>query len=568
MLFNEAERLRVLQGQRLRSLKVALTELPPSNRGSGCSTTESMKLGSAQRVARERMRGPIVRERARQTYGEWSVLVCVVSMAFPPIHNTTEMANYVRETCIWHWKSTSRPLHPLPEDFHVLRPHFSLAEAEGAAVEFELPEIVQAMFYAMLLNDAFKLGMAHEYTAESIKSSLVHVHVLLKHYLLYIMSSSCSSSRDVPEGLAGPKWRVTTRNSPTSRLLLMAEWWLKSPERISIGSRKRLPMSFPFLSWRLPRGPAASILPPLDGKDEVYSAHPVTERVAGRGQTSLTQRPKWPPLVLALLLGRANPTPLLGIPRGARRRRGASTSSSSLEASLGPDDSVLKHKGRIPLVTEIVAEGSEFHGAPTRSDSHDATCELCGLTCSARAFSLVRTIQKFPKETGDLEWCCFNNRPGFMTAIEKKSKVKYRKYNFLFLHREPGWGDVPNWDEGKPVWNPFGEHTVDEQYQTRAGLTVFEIEDTTPKQVAADAERRRQEERQLLDAQQAKKAPSLIPRGKRPHVSLPVRKKQRIEGEPGEVGTSAPSQVGEARADRPAGHQPGSQSSGERTPTR
>jgi len=54
-----------------------------------------------------------------------------------------------------------------------------------------------------------------------------------------------------------------------------------------------------------------------------------------------------------------------------------------------------------------------------------ATCKLCSLICSARAFSLVHTIQKTPKETGDLGWYCFNNRPGFMTVIEKKSKVKY-----------------------------------------------------------------------------------------------------------------------------------------------
>ncbi|KAJ8436373.1 hypothetical protein Cgig2_032194 [Carnegiea gigantea] len=53
------------------------------------------------------------------------------------------------------------------------------------------------------------------------------------------------------------------------------------------------------------------------------------------------------------------------------------------------------------------------------------TCELHDLTCTARAFSLVHIVQRAPKETGDLGWYCFNNRPGFMKAIEKKSKVKY-----------------------------------------------------------------------------------------------------------------------------------------------
>jgi len=54
------------------------------------------------------------------------------------------MANYVRETFIWHWRSASRPPRPLPDDFYVLRPRFSLAEAESVATKFGLPEIVPA----------------------------------------------------------------------------------------------------------------------------------------------------------------------------------------------------------------------------------------------------------------------------------------------------------------------------------------------------------------------------------------------------------------------------------------
>ena len=47
-----------------------------------------------------------------------------------------------------------------------------------------------------------------------------------------------------------------------------------------------------------------------------------------------------------------------------------------------------------------------------------------------------------------------------MTAIEKKSKVKHWKYDFLFVRRELGWGNIPNLNEGKPIRNPFGEPTV------------------------------------------------------------------------------------------------------------
>jgi len=53
-----------------------------------------------------------------------------------------EMANYVRETFTWHRRSASHPPHPLPKDVDVLCPYFSLADAEAAAAELGLPEIV------------------------------------------------------------------------------------------------------------------------------------------------------------------------------------------------------------------------------------------------------------------------------------------------------------------------------------------------------------------------------------------------------------------------------------------
>jgi len=53
-----------------------------------------------------------------------------------------------------------------------------------------------------------------------------------------------------------------------------------------------------------------------------------------------------------------------------------------------------------------------------------------------------------------------------MTAIEKKSKLKYWKYDFLFLHRELGLGDVPHWNKGKPVRSTFGEPTAEERRTT------------------------------------------------------------------------------------------------------
>ncbi|KAJ8434455.1 hypothetical protein Cgig2_025425 [Carnegiea gigantea] len=136
ILLNEAEKLGVLHGPRLRSLEVALTEL------------------------------------RRGAFEPWMWLFSdrVYEARFCPKRAGLQGE---RETFIWHWTSASCPPRPLPKDFHVLCPCFSLVEAEAAAAESELPEIVQAIFYAMLLNETLELGMAHEYTAVSMKSSLV-----------------------------------------------------------------------------------------------------------------------------------------------------------------------------------------------------------------------------------------------------------------------------------------------------------------------------------------------------------------------------------------------------------
>ncbi|KAJ8433878.1 hypothetical protein Cgig2_021261 [Carnegiea gigantea] len=62
--------------------------------------------------------------------------------------------------------------HPLPDDYQDLCPRFSLSEPERAALDFKLPEIVQATFYAMLLNDAVDLGIVSGFLADDLKLSL------------------------------------------------------------------------------------------------------------------------------------------------------------------------------------------------------------------------------------------------------------------------------------------------------------------------------------------------------------------------------------------------------------
>ncbi|KAJ8438793.1 hypothetical protein Cgig2_023827 [Carnegiea gigantea] len=89
-------------------------------------------------------------------------------MAISPLYDTREMADYVRESFIWRWRKATRLRHPLPEDYHILCPRFSLPEAERAAAHFELPEMVQVAFYIILLNEAVELGLSRRLTMDCV----------------------------------------------------------------------------------------------------------------------------------------------------------------------------------------------------------------------------------------------------------------------------------------------------------------------------------------------------------------------------------------------------------------
>jgi len=82
------------------------------------------------------------------------------------------MADHVRETFKWHWTSALRPPCALPEYYQDLCPCFTLFDMKKTACDFELSKMVQATFYAMLLNDAVELGLADRFMAASLRASL------------------------------------------------------------------------------------------------------------------------------------------------------------------------------------------------------------------------------------------------------------------------------------------------------------------------------------------------------------------------------------------------------------
>jgi len=96
-------------------------------------------------------------------------------MAFPRFLSTKEMAEYVVYRFEWdRHKVAFSPSH-LPKDFQALCSSNELDVAEEAAGHFELPELPQVIFYAMLLNVAERLGVLHGHTLWVMESALIEL---------------------------------------------------------------------------------------------------------------------------------------------------------------------------------------------------------------------------------------------------------------------------------------------------------------------------------------------------------------------------------------------------------
>ncbi|KAJ8442696.1 LOW QUALITY PROTEIN: hypothetical protein Cgig2_001789 [Carnegiea gigantea] len=95
----------------------------------------------------------------------------VLSMAFSRSLNTKEMAEYIIRNFQWDRRGIALPSSPLPRDFQALCPSYELAVVEEAAERFELPELHQVIFYAMLLNEADRLGVLHGRALRTLESN-------------------------------------------------------------------------------------------------------------------------------------------------------------------------------------------------------------------------------------------------------------------------------------------------------------------------------------------------------------------------------------------------------------
>ncbi|KAJ8435161.1 hypothetical protein Cgig2_007782 [Carnegiea gigantea] len=120
----------------------------------------------------ERNRDKILEARQRDYRSRGRNFALHLVIAFPPFCDTEEMADHVRETFKWRLRKASHPPPLLLEDFQDLYPSFTLPDAEEAACDFNILEIVQATFYMMEVNDVVELSTVSKDVAGDLRSTL------------------------------------------------------------------------------------------------------------------------------------------------------------------------------------------------------------------------------------------------------------------------------------------------------------------------------------------------------------------------------------------------------------
>ncbi|KAJ8426849.1 hypothetical protein Cgig2_006524 [Carnegiea gigantea] len=94
------------------------------------------------------------------------------NMGFPRSLSTGETVLYILGNFECHRREVAFPPPLLPSDYEELCSDFVLAKAEEYAREYEVPELLQEVFLAMLLNDAVKLGVLRGWMIGVMESAL------------------------------------------------------------------------------------------------------------------------------------------------------------------------------------------------------------------------------------------------------------------------------------------------------------------------------------------------------------------------------------------------------------
>ncbi|KAJ8431066.1 hypothetical protein Cgig2_017062 [Carnegiea gigantea] len=127
-------------------------------------------------------------------------LLGVLSMAFPCSLDTKAMGEYVICHFAWDCRAVAFPLSPLPKDFQPPCLSFELSVTEEAAKYYKLLELSQVIFYAMLLNEAKRLGLSHGRALRSLESALIELRWSTFEPWVWLYADRIFKARFHPKG--------------------------------------------------------------------------------------------------------------------------------------------------------------------------------------------------------------------------------------------------------------------------------------------------------------------------------------------------------------------------------
>ena len=129
-------------------------------------------------------------------------------MAFLCSLSSKAMAAYVVHHFEWDRHGIAFPPSPLSNEFQALCPRYVLAVAEEAVEDYELPELPQVVFYAMLLNDAERLVVLHGRALRTLESALTELRWSIFELWVWLYSDQIFVARFqtkyAPEESSGP----------------------------------------------------------------------------------------------------------------------------------------------------------------------------------------------------------------------------------------------------------------------------------------------------------------------------------------------------------------------------
>ncbi|KAJ8421328.1 hypothetical protein Cgig2_012820 [Carnegiea gigantea] len=111
-------------------------------------------------------------ERERNEFSREKVSAPFSVMVFLYFYSTEQIADHIRETFKWHLRGPTCPLWPLSDNYHDFCSDLDLVVAAKAAGDFRILEMVQAIFYAMVVNEALELDVLGRDLAEQLKSTV------------------------------------------------------------------------------------------------------------------------------------------------------------------------------------------------------------------------------------------------------------------------------------------------------------------------------------------------------------------------------------------------------------